>query len=296
VVKTSSSSVRLGYEDGSEVLLGEDSEVSIGTQTAEDGREVPLVELIHGKLWALINKIRSGDQDEDSHKFYIKDQNAALGVRGTEFFVTSEKGKSIQVETFEGKVDVAESLENLRKGEVVSLAEGKKIERRAGQRLGRGENFKLQERLSQLQSRNPRMARLHTRVLQEKRSGESQKQFQRVKKQNLDKVRLHRAQEKVQRMKSEDSRVRPTAPREDRGRVERKQNQNATSQRKEERSSRGNQRPGRESNRQKSDDREKRKGGLNPSRRPDQPQQRERQRQRMRPPRPRLPPPPPPGP
>lgn len=99
----SSTSLKVSYPDGSRLFLGQDSELII-----ERKGQVPSPRLITGDVRALVKK----EVQKSKLKFFIRSSNATMGVRGTDFVVSTFKSKT-SLHVLEGEVLVAKNEKDL---------------------------------------------------------------------------------------------------------------------------------------------------------------------------------------
>ncbi|MEM5947433.1 FecR family protein [Spirochaetia bacterium 38H-sp] len=97
----------------------------------EDNKELASMELLSGEIFLKINKL-AGSQDLSVHT-----QSAAMGVRGTQFTVSTSPAGDILVVCTEGKVECVDD-----EGEKAFAEPGKAVEKRLEERL-RTTFFKL---------------------------------------------------------------------------------------------------------------------------------------------------------
>ena len=101
IIKTSQKSfVKLMFTDKSQMNIGPDSEMKIEKFNAKDAG---VMEIVKGKVRSQISKDYLQTQDRDKSKLFIKTRNAVMGVRGTDFMVTTN-GKNTATVLFEGEV------------------------------------------------------------------------------------------------------------------------------------------------------------------------------------------------
>lgn len=103
-LQTRDSSARIVYPDGSLVTLGKNSEVEIKNSEEDSGTKKPISIsfLKTGFIHARIHH-----QDGDSPHFYIETRTAVVGVRGTEFTLSSSESEEAKIHVLEGKVAFA---------------------------------------------------------------------------------------------------------------------------------------------------------------------------------------------
>jgi hypothetical protein len=101
LIKTSAKSfVKLIFSDKSQMNIGPQSEMKI---EKFNGKEAGVLDLVKGKVRSQVTKDYLQIQDQDKSKLFIKTQNAVMGVRGTDFMV-STNGKNTATVLFEGEV------------------------------------------------------------------------------------------------------------------------------------------------------------------------------------------------
>lgn len=114
VVKTAEKSfVKLVFIDKSQMNVGPNSEMKIESFT---GKDSGVIDLVKGKIRSQVTKDYLQIKDKDKSKLFIKTQNAVMGVRGTDFMI-STNGTNTSTVLFEGEV-VFNKLEN--RGEISS--------------------------------------------------------------------------------------------------------------------------------------------------------------------------------
>ncbi|HXH74762.1 MAG TPA: FecR family protein [Bacteriovoracaceae bacterium] len=101
VVKTSDKSfVKLVFIDKSQMNVGPNSEMKIENFS---GKDSGVIELVKGKIRSQVTKDYLQMDDKNKSKLFIKTANAVMGVRGTDFMISSN-GKTSAVVLFEGEV------------------------------------------------------------------------------------------------------------------------------------------------------------------------------------------------
>lgn len=114
VVKTAEKSfVKLVFIDKSQMNVGPNSEMKIESFT---GKDSGVIDLVKGKIRSQVTKDYLQIKEKDKSKLFIKTQNAVMGVRGTDFMI-STNGTNTSTVLFEGEV-VFNKLEN--RGELSS--------------------------------------------------------------------------------------------------------------------------------------------------------------------------------
>lgn len=101
VVKTAEKSfVKLVFIDKSQMNIGPSSEMKI---EKFDDKDSGVIDLVKGKIRSQVTKDYLQIQDKDKSKLFIKTKTAVLGVRGTDFMV-STNGENTATVLFEGEV------------------------------------------------------------------------------------------------------------------------------------------------------------------------------------------------
>jgi hypothetical protein len=101
VVKTATKSfVKLIFLDKSHMNVGPGSEMKI---EKFNGKEAGVIDIIKGQVRSQVTKDYLQIQDQDKSKLFIKTSNAVMGVRGTDFMVTTN-GQNTATVLFEGSV------------------------------------------------------------------------------------------------------------------------------------------------------------------------------------------------
>ncbi len=101
VIKTLDKSfVKLVFLDKSQMNVGPDSEMKI---EKFDGKEAGVIDFVKGKIRSHVTKDYLQIKDHDKSKLFIKTKNAVMGVRGTDFMVTTN-GASTATVLFEGEI------------------------------------------------------------------------------------------------------------------------------------------------------------------------------------------------
>lgn len=114
VIKTAEKSfVKLIFIDKSQMNVGPNSEMKIESYT---GKDSGVIDLVKGKIRSQVTKDYLQMKDRDKSKLFIKTQNAVMGVRGTDFMI-STNGTNTSTVLFEGEI-VFNKLEQ--KGEISS--------------------------------------------------------------------------------------------------------------------------------------------------------------------------------
>ncbi len=111
-------SARLIYEDGTEVVMSENSAVTLEPRD-QDG--VISTKLEQGVVKTQVIPKKSKLQQKN-FRFLVKTKGVVLGVRGTEFWVQYDsKADEVKVNTLEGKVEAAKTSNDLQRGVTVAL-------------------------------------------------------------------------------------------------------------------------------------------------------------------------------
>lgn len=101
VVKTGDKSfVKLVFIDKSSMNIGAKSEMKIESY---NGKEAGVIDLVKGQVRSQVSKDYLQIQGQDKSKLFIKTSNAVMGIRGTDFMITTN-GKNTSTVLFEGSV------------------------------------------------------------------------------------------------------------------------------------------------------------------------------------------------
>lgn len=101
VIKTAEKSfVKLIFTDKSQMNVGPNSEMKIETFS---GKDSGVIDLVKGKIRSQVTKDYLQIKDKDKSKLFIKTTNAVMGVRGTDFMI-STNGSSTSTILFEGEI------------------------------------------------------------------------------------------------------------------------------------------------------------------------------------------------
>jgi len=199
----SKTAIRLGFEDGSEVVLSPDSKIKIDSLEDEEGNDVPLIELISGKIRSMIGEgIRKW---RGSHKFFIKSKDAVMGVRGTDFITDVTSGET-EVHTIEGTVDVSQDMASFKGNKRRALKKGFSTKAKKGRALGRGRKFNVQEKVERFKKRHPKMASLRNRIKRDRAGGRTRRSFKKARERFKDRVQRRRDHRENRRNKVRDRR------------------------------------------------------------------------------------------
>ena len=150
-------SVTMQLRDGSEIVLGPDSEISVdevADRTAKGGSKLGL---LRGLVHAIVNKIYSREQP-----FMIQAGNCVMGVRGTEFVADREESGQATLHTLVGSVAIARSAADLRASKATQLVrEGSSSLMKPGMKLpGAPKKFNPKTLDDYLGKRAPTVARV----------------------------------------------------------------------------------------------------------------------------------------
>jgi hypothetical protein len=121
VVKTAEKSfVKLIFIDKSQMNVGPNSEMKIESFS---GKDSGVIDLVKGKIRSQVTKDYLQIKDKDKSKLFIKTNNALMGVRGTDFMI-STNGVNTSTVLFEGeivfnKLDDKGSLSSAKMEEIV---------------------------------------------------------------------------------------------------------------------------------------------------------------------------------
>ena len=100
-IKTAEKSfVKLVFVDKSQMNVGPNSEMKIEKFT---GKDSGVIDLVKGKIRSQVSKDYLQMQDKDKSKLFIKTPNAVMGVRGTDFMI-STNGANTSTVLFEGDI------------------------------------------------------------------------------------------------------------------------------------------------------------------------------------------------
>ncbi len=101
VVKTAEKSfVKLIFIDKSQMNIGPSSEMKIESFS---GKDSGVIDLVKGKIRSQVSKDYLQIKEKDKSKLFIKTQNAVMGIRGTDFMI-STNGTNTATVLFEGEV------------------------------------------------------------------------------------------------------------------------------------------------------------------------------------------------
>lgn len=101
IVETGDKSfVRLIFTDKSQMNIGPNSEMEIKQFGGEDAG---VIDLVKGKIRSQVSKDYLQQKDKDKSKLFIKTPNAVMGVRGTDFLI-STNGLATSTVLFEGEI------------------------------------------------------------------------------------------------------------------------------------------------------------------------------------------------
>ncbi|MCE3013756.1 MAG: FecR family protein [Proteobacteria bacterium] len=100
VLTADKSFVRITFTDKSQMNIGPNSEMKIEQFGTGDAG---VLDLVKGKIRSQVSKDYLGQKDKDKSKLFIKTPNAVMGVRGTDFLI-STNGVNSSAVLFEGEV------------------------------------------------------------------------------------------------------------------------------------------------------------------------------------------------
>jgi len=101
VIKTSEKSfVKLVFVDKSSMNIGPSTQIKI---EKFNGKEASVFDVVKGQIRSNVSKDYLQNPDKDKSKLFIKTKNAVLGVRGTDFLVTTN-GINTSTVLFEGEI------------------------------------------------------------------------------------------------------------------------------------------------------------------------------------------------
>lgn len=133
VVKTADKSfARIIFIDKSQMNVGPNSEMKIEQFGTGDAG---VIDLVKGKIRSQVSKDYLGQKDKDKSKLFIKTPNAVMGIRGTDFLITTNGINSSAV-LFEGEV-VFNKVDNAAMREISTSALESMVDR--GVRIYPGE-------------------------------------------------------------------------------------------------------------------------------------------------------------
>lgn len=100
IVTQEKSFVRLMFIDKSQMNIGPNSEMKI---EQFGGGDAGVIDLVKGKIRSQVSKDYLQQKDKDKSKIFIKTPNAVMGIRGTDFLI-STNGVNTSAVLFEGEV------------------------------------------------------------------------------------------------------------------------------------------------------------------------------------------------
>lgn len=100
IVTQEKSFVRLMFIDKSQMNIGPNSEMKI---EQFGGGDAGVIDLVKGKIRSQVSKDYLQQKDKDKSKIFIKTPNAVMGIRGTDFMI-STNGINTSAVLFEGEV------------------------------------------------------------------------------------------------------------------------------------------------------------------------------------------------
>jgi len=216
-------SLRLGYENGAEVLITENSSIkTVIDENLKDDSETPMIDLLNGKIQAFFNN--ESKTPSKKYKFIIKTKNSVMGVRGTEF-VLEHDGEKSSLHTTEGSVDFSENRESLREGNLKKVSKGNFIQRNKKEKIGKSKKFDRDKFMKKFRDSHPRLAKLRERAKEGRKSGKRREKFKKAKQRFKKKIRQAREGRKYRRQKRRDKREGRSEKRQDKreGRSEKRQ-------------------------------------------------------------------------
>ncbi len=121
VIKTGNKSkIEIHFDNGSLLQLSSNSTLSLKQYSFSSKGRKTNVNLKSGSLFANVNKLRR------KSSFKVSTVTAVAGVRGTQFYVSIDKKKTVKVEVYKGKVEVSAN------NKVVSVKKNHKTEVTSG--------------------------------------------------------------------------------------------------------------------------------------------------------------------
>lgn len=151
-VKTGAESVRLIYADGSQLLIGKNTDLEV---IAPD-TGVQWNHLHKGQVRAVVAKPSTSKKLVKSYRFGIRTKSCVSGVRGTDFTVeTNEQGDQSTVRTLDGQVDVAKDQPSLLSGKGMSLLKDHFVTGNLSQALSNPTKFDRAQYMSELKQKQP---------------------------------------------------------------------------------------------------------------------------------------------
>jgi hypothetical protein len=162
------SSVRIVYQDNSQLYVGRNSEIEVGASRGG----APVTTLLQGKTRAIVSKNTQVDETVDSKpaprvKFIIRTKSAVMGVRGTDFVTqTDADGGSSQIHTLEGEVAVARPGDEagLFAGRGILLGPNQFLQSKLGAVIGKPQLFQRTQFLKNLGADQPMFKNLMDRM------------------------------------------------------------------------------------------------------------------------------------
>jgi hypothetical protein len=149
------SSAEVLYPDGSKLLLGRTTALTVGE--LKDG--VQRNQMNYGEVRGKVTKPQGGGGG-DAVKYMIQSDTAMLGVRGTDFLFRQENGKPLaSAYTFEGAVDLSVSRTDKRAARTVTVSNGTMaVATETG--IKAPNSFKIRQFLAKLDKDDPEMGQL----------------------------------------------------------------------------------------------------------------------------------------
>jgi hypothetical protein len=173
---TGQASARVAYSDGSQVLLasGAAAKLQKSELNLEEGEARTIVEP------AAQNPNTNTGGQPPPHKFIIRTRTAVIGVRGTDFVVSSQ-GSQTSVHTVDGVVDIAGDEASLRQGRGQSVAPGQYSEANGSGPPSPPQKYDVSKYLGSFHQRHPRLAALHEAAKSDASNGRLKQRFQQLR-------------------------------------------------------------------------------------------------------------------
>ncbi|MGK5082651.1 FecR family protein [Bdellovibrionota bacterium FG-1] len=143
-----STSLRLVYGDGTQLMIGRSSGVEIlGEKSAAQSTH-----LAHGEVRAIVKPETSGKK---KIKYVVRTKTMTMGVRGTDFSVnTGADGQSTQMHTLDGQVDVAKDEQSVLSGKGLAVKRDQFVEATGG-KISVPKTFDRDQFMNTLKQRQP---------------------------------------------------------------------------------------------------------------------------------------------
>ncbi|MGO9613635.1 MAG: FecR domain-containing protein [Dissulfurispiraceae bacterium] len=109
VIRTRSASrAEIGFKDGNTLRIAQRSRINISEYMTSEHSSREIIQLQRGKVEAIVDKNNAKriSLSKDAHFFEIRTPNAVAGVRGTDFFVSSDMNVTVVLVKKEGNVCV----------------------------------------------------------------------------------------------------------------------------------------------------------------------------------------------